>query len=237
MLRIAVARIPAPAVAAGDDVAPGWLGESERQRWAALSPAARREFAASRALLRDLLRAATGDSQAAWDVSAQAGAAPVVRAVRGDSAAATVHASLSHRLGWVAAAVSDAPVGIDIECERPSRTDARERAALMLAPAELAPWASLAAPQREAALLARWTVKEAWFKARPPAIAPWDFRRVAAHACASADANVRTWAAPPLHVAVCTDDATALAALECDGLPDTAAGTFFWHVHPVAHAA
>jgi len=226
MLRVAVARIHA-GPAAGDDVAPRWMGESERQRWVDLAPAARREFAGSRALLRELLRAATGVPGQSWDVSALPGRVPVARTAHGDIA---VHVSLSHRLGWVAAAVADLPVGIDVECERPARTDPGERAALMLSPAELPPWNALAADEREAALLTRWTAKEAWFKASPPAAAPWDFRRVAASGCAPADANVRTWAVPQLQVALCCADAQALAAAACEGLP-AAAHTSFWRVH------
>jgi 4'-phosphopantetheinyl transferase len=229
MLRIAVARLH-DAPSAGDDAAPAWMGESERRRWADLAPGARRAFAASRALLRELLRAATGVPDDGWDVSALPGTAPVARSLRGDIA---VHVSLSHRLGWVAAAVADVPVGVDVECERPARSNPAERAQLMLSPAELAAWRAWPPDDLEAALLARWTAKEAWFKASPPESAPWDFRRVAARACAPADAgaNVRTWAAPPLHVAVCCPDPLALAVVDCDGPLPTVARTSFWHVH------
>jgi phosphopantetheinyl transferase len=222
MLRIAVARV----YPSDDDAPPAWLGDAERRRWAELSPASRREFVAGRGLLRELLGDATGVAPAAWDVGARAGTAPVARAPgSGDDA---IHASLSHRLGWVAAAVADAPVGVDIELERPARTDIGERAALMLAPAELPAWSSLPAPEREGALLTRWTAKEAWFKASPAGAAPWDFRQVAARACDPAHANVRTWAAPPLHVALCAADPHALAAADCAGL--AGANSFFWHV-------
>jgi len=214
---------------------PAWLGESERRRWEALPPAARDAFLASRALLRDLLQAATGVPAAAWDVSAEAGTAPLARAGGWPHA---VHASLSHRLGWVAAAVSDAAVGVDIECERPARSDPAERAALMLAPGELSEWQSLAAAERESALLARWTAKEAWYKASPPQSARWDFRRVGVRACARADAraNLRTWRAPPVHLALCCADVRALADVRCDGLPAVQAEAF-WHVAGIAPSA
>jgi phosphopantetheinyl transferase len=229
MLRIAVARIPGAPVGT-DHRAPDWLGESERRRWGGLPGSARTEFAASRALLRQLLQTATGVAADAWEVSAQANAGPVVHAPRGRIAAGQLHASLSHRLGWVAAAVSDALVGVDIECERAGRSDPRERAELMLSPAELVQWNALPADQCEAALLTRWTIKEAWFKASAHDAAPWDFRRVASHACAPERANVRAWTAPPLHVALCCDDADALAAATCLGLDDAAARTSFWRV-------
>ena len=233
MLRVAVARLAESP--SGDDVAtPAWLGASERRRWTALSPAARHEFAASRSLLRTLLEAATDVPGAAWEVSAQAGTAPVVHAsgIGGDA----VHASLSHRLGWVAAAVADRAVGVDIECERPPRGNPGERAALMLSPSELAHWQTLPADERESALLTRWTLKEAWFKASPPEAAPWDFRRVVARPCAPAQANARAWTAAPLHVALCCDDADALVAAACPGLDDASARTSFWRVERTPYA-
>ncbi len=227
MLRLAVTRVTAPPVPGGDP-APAWMGESERRRWANLPPAARRAFLASRALLRDLLESVEGVAAGCWDVSAEPGTAPILR-----SAVATTmarHASLSHRLGWVAAAVSDQAVGIDVECARPARTDPHERAALMLAPDEVPAWNALAPDLLEAALLTRWTAKEAWFKATPAQASVWDFRAVVARACAPERANVRVWVAPALHVAVCGDDALDLVRAECAGIDAASATSTFWHV-------
>ena len=234
MLRVAIAQVHDEPVA-GDDVAPAWMGDAERLRWTALSPAARRAFVASRALLRELLRGATGVPRDGWRVSAQAGTAPVASPLRAGLPEAALHVSLSHRLGWVAAAACDAAVGVDIERARPARSDPAERAALMLSSAELPAWHALAPNERESALLTCWTAKEAWFKASPPGTAPWDFRRVAARACAPAQANVRAWAAPPLHVALCCADARALSDARCAGLAPDAA-TSSWFVHRVAAA-
>ena len=230
MLRLAIAQVPESPVG-GELAMPGWLGESERQRWARLAPRARPAFVASRALLRELLQAATGVAAHAWDVSAQAGSAPVARAAGGGA----IHASLSHRLGWVAAALADGPVGVDLECERPARSDAAERAALMLAPEEMSGWQSLPDDTQAAALLAHWTAKEAWFKASPPGAAPWDFRHAAARACAPAHANVRTWTAAALHVALCSADPASLSQVRCDGLAADAPSCS-WHVRRVATA-
>ena len=185
------------------------------------------ESAASRALLRELLQAATGVQASAWHVSEPAGIAPVAH-VASAAHAGPVHVSLSHRLGWVAAAVSDALVGIDIECERPPRSEAAERAALMLSPSELRAWSALGLAEREPALLTLWTAKEAWYKASPPGAVPWDFRRIVARPCPPHDAafNVRTWASSPLHVAVCCGDARALAAIDCGGLSPTSSSAW-----------
>ena len=230
MLRVAIA--PVSESPLGDGAAPGWFCASERSRWTQLPASSRCEFMASRRLLRALLRAETGASSGDWDVSAQPGVAPLARA-SGDAGDA-IHASLSHRLGWVAAAISDGPVGVDIECERPSRGDPNERAALMLSPVEFASWEALPADEREPALLTHWTIKEAWFKASPPEVAPWDFRRLVAHACPPAQANVRAWTARPVHVALCCDDANALAAVAGLGLDEAAAHTSFWRVERAA---
>ena len=178
----------------------------------------------------------TGLPADAWDISAEAGTAPVARRARDDGGAGAPRASLSHRLGWVAAAVAGGPVGIDLEVRRPARSDPAERAALMLSPDELPAWQALAPDERETALLARWVAKEAWFKASPPAAAPWDFRRIVARPCASAHANVRVWEAPSVHVAVCCGDARALAGTDCKGLDAATARSSFWRVHRVVSA-
>ena len=223
-LRVAVARVSeAPA----DIAPPAWLCESELARWPRLSADARTAFVASRALVRGLLQASTGVPFEAWQVCADAGVAPLATAP--GYAAAAIHVSLSHRLGWVAAAVGETAVGIDVEVDRAARSDPDERASLMLARDELAGWRRVPAPAREAALLARWTAKEAWFKASPTQSAPWDFRLVRASACAAADANVRAWRAAPVHVALCCADARALAAARCEGLPP-AGDEAFWRV-------
>ena len=230
MLLVAVGRVLEPA--AGERSPPTWLGASERRRWQQIGPRARAGFVASRALLRGLLQSATGVPAAAWDVSAEPGVAPVASS---SGTARGVRVSLSHRLGWVAAAVADVAVGVDVECDRPVRSDPGERAELMLSPGELIEWRAMAAGEREAALLARWTAKEAWFKSCPPQAAPWDFRRVHAspRAPAGAGANVRTWRATPVHVALCCGDAVALAGARCDGLP-TIVAEASWHVGAVA---
>ena len=229
MLRVAVACVASSPV--DGDAMPAWLGASERRRWTTLPPPARAPFVASRALLRELLQAATGIAAASWDVSAERGRAPTAAS---PDAARAVHVSLSHRLGWVAAAVADAAVGVDVEVDRPARSNPDERAALMLSPPEMTAWASVPTGDRDAALLARWTAKEAWFKAAPPQAAPWDFRRVQAREDAPADAraNVRSWRASPLHVAVCCADPRALAAARCAGLPRVG-GERWWQVAAV----
>ncbi len=249
MLLLAVARVDdvlsafdRPYGEAVTDGPPSWLGDSGRERWPALPLSARPAFLASRLLTRRLLAAATGLPMSRWQVSAQSNAAPLASLCdegrRLGDADALAHvslpcASLAHRLGWVAAAVIDGgdSVGVDLEFERPPRSEAGERAALMLADSELEEWRLLPEPARAPALLRSWVAKEAWFKASPAGDAAWDFRRVVARASAPARANVRVWRSAALHVGLCCGDADALARVACDGLPaDQPADSSFWHV-------
>jgi phosphopantetheinyl transferase len=238
---------------------PVWLSDDERRRLAALAGPAREAFIASRALTRHVLADATGVAADRWRLSAPAGRTPeasVVGAPAEDADAASeavevgaaavvasstgegaLRVSLAHRLGWIVAAVSDGDVGVDIECERPVRAPAAERASLMLTADEIKRWRALPEPEREPALLCAWVAKEAWFKALPAGSAPWDFRRVNARPCAAEVANVRVWSARPLWVALCREDADALAAVQCDGLPaDVTVEESWWRVSraPVA---
>jgi len=226
-LRVAVVRTPV-AVPVPPTAAPAWMGESERARWTRLNTGARAAFAAGRALLRELLEAATSVPARDWSVSAEPGRPP--RASAPGLAADAPCVSLSHRLGWVAAAVSGAPVGVDVEWMRPSRSEPAERAELILAPQERPAWDALPPAERESALLARWTAKEAWFKAAPLHEAVWDFRRLVARAGAPGHANVRVWRAASLHLAICSADARSLAEVGCEGIDPAHATSSFWHV-------
>jgi phosphopantetheinyl transferase len=235
MLKLAIAPVESLAVVAaadggaGDDAGaesidppPAWLGDDERRRLATLTGPARQAFVASRALTRQLLELATGVPAARWNLSAPAGRAPEASVLDGAEGAAGDRpcVSLAHRLGWVVAAVADGDVGVDIECERPVRSAATERASVMLTGDEIAEWRRLPEAEREPALLRAWVAKEAWFKGVPAGTAPWDFRHVHARACPPENANVRVWSARPLWVAVCRDDPEALAAVVCAGLPE-----------------
>ena len=73
--------------------------------------------------------------------------------------------SLSHSGCWVAIAICTGDtVGVDIE-RTPPRTALETLVPIICTPAEIADLAPLSAPEREAALLALWTRKEALLKA------------------------------------------------------------------------
>ena len=218
-LRVWIARVPEDDASLA--AAPGWMSAGERQRWTALTDAGRRAFVASRRLLRDALAVATGLAADGWQVSAEAGSAPLASRLDSERGVAP-RVSIAHCPGWVAVAVgADAggAIGVDIECDRPSRSDPAERAALVMQGDELARWQALAADEREAALLRAWVAREAWFKAAGTG-APWDFRRLVGEPCNAADANVRIWESGQVRVALCAHDAETLGAASCTGWPE-----------------
>ena len=110
---IRVSRISAVAAQAQEH-GTGWLSSSERARVAAISSAARRtEFVAGRWQLRRLLAERHGgDAQRDWPLSAGRDEPP--RLIDPPLSSACFF-SLSHSGEWLACAVADCAVGIDIE--------------------------------------------------------------------------------------------------------------------------
>lgn len=235
VLLLATARIDDVLARAGcgSNELPAMFGDAERERWRGLGSSGRAAFVASRWLMRSLLERMTGTAAGEWALSSVPGRAPTAH--RHAEMARFVNdappsISMSHRLGWVCAATGRGALGVDIEVERPPRSDLAGRAALMLAADEWTQWHRLDPQERESALLICWTAKEAWFKASPPDTAPWDFRRVVARACAPAQANVRVWSAAPMHVAVCHSSTSKPSDASCEGFDPGAVTSSFWHV-------
>ncbi len=71
--------------------------------------------------------------------------------------------NISHSENLAVYAISQQPVGIDIEYRRSLEMDSLVQR--FFAPAELASWQQLPAPQRELAFFRAWTMKEAYLKA------------------------------------------------------------------------
>lgn len=144
----------------------------ERARAAALAPtsadsaeaAGRRDgdvFLVRRAALRALVAKVAGVAPASVAVSRDARGAPVLAAPGG------LHVSISARGDWAALAVSDRPVGVDLEIIGP----ALEPAWNVLAKSERGALAALPAQDRHRAFLELWTAKEAYLKARGSGLA------------------------------------------------------------------
>jgi 4'-phosphopantetheinyl transferase len=148
---IRIARV-ADVLADAPGVASDWLSASEAERLATLRVEARRmQFLAGHWLVRQQLQRALGEEAARWRLHERRSQPP---AVHGHEDAWRV--SISHAGEWIAAAVSDAPIGIDLEA-RPRAFPASVEA-LLLEPGE--PSGGVDAD----ALLQRWVAKEAWIK-------------------------------------------------------------------------
>jgi len=211
---------------------PWWLTESERARYERLRPSGRGALMVSRWLARCLLARVAGGRPAQWRLRARDSAPPCVD--QGPVPDAPLwHISISHRRDWVAVAVSDLPVGVDVECGPMSPTPVDERAALILTPAERARFDALGPADREQALLGAWVLKEAWYKSCHPRLAPYDFRRIEVEPAAGRSANARHWtlADRGLWVGLSSNDGDALALTEVVGLAVLGEVTHrSWHV-------
>ena len=144
-----------------------WMSPEELARLAAMRARARAEqFAAGRWLARRLLAVTFGGEAAEWSLSAAEDAPPLATHTRG-AVGTPVFLSIAHSGDHLACAVSDLPVGIDIEDMQPRKhldtlieatTTEAERDAL---PALLDVGDELAKLE---AFYELWTLKEAWIK-------------------------------------------------------------------------
>ena len=133
------------------------LPDAEQQVLAAIRhPRVRRERAASAWLRRELLARHLDCAPHALQFQALEHGKPALI----DQA---IQFNVSHSGDWLALALADVSVGIDIESlTKPRRWSAL--ASQVLAPDELQAWQRVPPPDQPRALLARWTLKEAWLK-------------------------------------------------------------------------
>lgn len=144
-----------------------WMSAEELARLATMRAQQRAEqFAAGRWLARRLLSVTFGGDASEWALSAAEDTPPVATHIAG-AVGMPVFVSIAHSGDHLACAVSDMPVGVDIEALQPRRhldtlieatTTEAERAAL---PA-LQPHSDEDA--RMEAFFQLWTLKEAWIK-------------------------------------------------------------------------
>jgi len=144
-----------------------WMSAEELARLAAMRAQQRAEqFAAGRWLARRLLAVTFGGDASEWALSAAEDAPPLATHVAG-AVGTPVFVSIAHSGDHLACAVSDMPVGVDIEELQPRRhldtlieatTTEGERAALpdLLADGD--------EDARMLAFFQLWTLKEAWIK-------------------------------------------------------------------------
>lgn len=222
--------------ARAEAAATGWLGDGEQARLAGIAAEPRRrQFLAARWLMRDLLRQHAPDSRPEdWSVSAAADGPPQVRLRQGaDPATERLHLSISHSGAWVACALADHPVGIDLEARPPRRP--RDLDALMHgigSAGELGRWQQTAAAARELAFYRLWVIKEAWLKARGEGITPGRLRQLHTRLATPADARATLCEMRSGSLLACHAGAMALRALP--PLPPAPEQVDWWAVDDAA---
>jgi 4'-phosphopantetheinyl transferase len=200
---IRIARV-ADVLADAPGVASDWLSESEAERLATLRVEARRaQFLAGHWLARRQLQRALGNESHAWRLHERKSKPPVVHGHE-----ETWRVSISHAGEWIAAAVADAPIGIDLEA-RP-RAFAASIEALLLEPGEAAGGVDADA------LLQRWVAKEAWIKREAGSALPARLARMRLTDVGHDAADVRIAVHDRFHFALAVARGTAVER-DCDG--------------------
>jgi phosphopantetheinyl transferase len=141
-----------------------WLTAEERLRQSGIVHDVRRDqFVAGRWWLRRLLASAVGGEPAQWCIDAPVDGAP---AVRSGPVPFKGFLGLAHSKGWVLAALSRAPLGVDAEAlPRPQRSGAAWQSFVLTA-AEQRSCSAVPQDELPGRLLAHWTAKEAFGKAQ-----------------------------------------------------------------------
>jgi len=136
-----------------------WLHPSEQQRYQSFTQPRRQiQFLASRWLARQLLSQAMGGDCADWPLLAHAGQPP------GIAAHPELHLSISHSGDWLAVALAEQPVGVDIE-HIVANSNSMARAEIVANHNEISDLSSQVSIARQATYFTRgWTLKEAWLK-------------------------------------------------------------------------
>jgi len=205
-----------------------WLSSSERERYAGLRVASRaNQFLAGHWLAREGLAARYGGEPRDWPLRERRSLPP-----RPEREGCPAQVSISHSGDWIAAAVADEPIGIDLEQRRP-------RAGL-LAFAHLLRAEDDRPELDEDALLQRWVVKEAWIKRHALSALPERLASLAIRACGADEADVRLWSDSAIHLGLCTQPGMSTTAT-ASGDAAVAIGCFpepsaprFWQVRDLA---
>ena len=192
----------------------GWLSADERLRYSELSTAAgRHRYLAAHWLARRALAAFTAVDACCWRLHRSPAGRPLAARLDGLSAP---HISLTHSGRLVACAVSNLPVGIDLEMPV-HRRDLLAMAGMVCNESERRHLAALDEPGQADSFYRYWTLKEAWLKRDGNGIDPDRMRRLQAERT-ERGGNARTWQSEEAWLAVAVDD---VARLELES-----AGTF-----------
>ena len=169
-----------------------WLSPSELERLAGLRvPARRDQYLAGHWLAREQLSELAGGVATGWQLQERRSLPP---AAIGHEA---LHLSLSHSGDWIAAAVADAAIGIDLEQRRP-REALHRFEELLLAEGETP------GTLDNDALLQRWVAKEAWIKREHGSALPEHLAAIRLHHAEPTTADIRLWSGADFHLALAT---------------------------------
>ncbi|WP_417550903.1 4'-phosphopantetheinyl transferase family protein [Methylophaga sp.] len=136
------------------------LSISEYRRFKAIqSPSKQRQYLLSRWLIRHALSHAYHQSMAFWNIEEITGKFPVIHNLPDDA-----FLSLSHSHDRIMFAMSDGPIGVDIE-KKIQRKNVAEMAELFMTPEELELFHQHV--NRELYFYQTWCIKEAYFKSLP----------------------------------------------------------------------
>lgn len=204
----------------GLDIASVQLSREEQQRAASIQrPKRRLQFLAGRRLARQMLEQHYG--HASWQLTAEYGLP--VRII----GHAHLHLSISHSENWVACALADFHIGIDIEVIKESRS-ALEIAELACSDNEKNALAQLSdARERQQLFYQFWTLKEAWLKMHGTPFTLAQLRILDAIPCANNVANSISWIEPgnKLAIALATPNGKLAHNRLCSTTPIR-----YWHI-------
>lgn len=218
MSRARMHLLPAALAAAEASAQPqDWLTDAERWRLQAITSASRRDmFLAGHWQARALAAQWLQLDVRRIALDAYPDGRPLLR-VDGD--AAPLHLSLSHSGEWLALALADTPVGVDIELPRRVR-DWRALARFVFSPEECERVDTAAEETRAEIFHALWTLKEAHGKRSGEGLQPRAARTVTARPADDTDAEALCWAMGAGAVALAMTPGTRLERAEgATGLP------------------
>lgn len=190
LLRVAaVAATAAAARADGVD----WLTDAERGRLSGLRASSRRDsFLAGHWLARRLAARWLGVPPARVALAAFADGRPALRL---DGAPLPLSLSIAHSDDWLALALGEVALGVDVEVPPNGRErDLSALARFAFAAPETRTLAALEGSRRAAEFHALWALKEAWVKRSGEGLRPRQARSIHPLACDEPLANARSWA-------------------------------------------
>ncbi|KFL37856.1 4'-phosphopantetheinyl transferase family protein [Arenimonas donghaensis] len=168
-----------------------WLVDDERERLGKITaPLRRRQYLAGHWLVRDLAARIRGGTAADWQLASDDRGQPALRRRN-----TRLSASISHSGGFVAVAVANQPVGLDLEFPGRPR-DLEALAAFTFSPEECRALEASPAERRVWQFLSTWSLKEAFGKRSGEGLQPSRARRMLAREADPASAEAWLWDLP-----------------------------------------